>query len=69
MAPLADDRQLRSFAKEPAPFITSTSGHGSQIQTGSLPGLLIASASAAHVAKGRPTGDLDAFLEDVSKRA
>jgi hypothetical protein len=67
MGALAYDPQLRIFAEAPAPFILSSSGHGRQIQTGSLPGLLIASASAAHVAKGRPTGDLDAFLDEVAR--
>jgi hypothetical protein len=67
MAALADDPQLRIFAEGPAPFVESSSGHGRLIETGSLPGLLIASASAAHVAKGRPTGDLDAFLDEVAR--
>lgn len=70
MEALADDPQLRIFAGAPKPlggvFVGSSSGHGMLIQTGLLPGRLIASASAAHVAKGRSTDDLDAFLDEVA---
>ncbi len=66
VAALIDDPQLRVFAGAAAPFIQSSSGHGGQIRAGSLPDLLVASASAAYVAKGRPTGDLDAFLDEVA---
>src|SRR6266508_3875257 len=71
MEALADNPQLRIFAGGPepfmGPFVRSSSGHGMLIQTGSLPDRLIASASAVHVAKGRPTDDLDAFLDEVAE--
>ena len=67
MEALRDDPQLKIFAPPNEPFITSSSGHGSLFQTGQLPGLLIASASLAHDAKGTSTEDLEGFLDEVEE--
>jgi hypothetical protein len=66
MRALASDPVLNIFASPKEPFITSNSGMGMLIQDGSFPGLLIASASSAHNARGKLKDDLDGFLEEVS---
>jgi Apea-like HEPN len=67
MEALSDDSRLNIFAPPNEPFITSTSGYGELIQTGRLPGLLIASASLAHDAKGKSKEDLEGFLNEVEE--
>ena len=62
---LASDPELRIFAPPREPFIGSSSGHGMMVQRDSLPGLVIASASATIVARGASTKDRDVYVAEV----
>ena len=67
MDALAEDPVLDIFAPPNEPFILSSVGQGQLIETGNLPGLLIASAAFTHDAKGKSTEDRDGFLEEVAQ--